>query len=70
MWRQREDGGYNNNAKDPDYFKKYFQTYGKTPFICDICGKTVSSKSIKARHMKTNYCMKALEEKNKNLLNV
>ena len=65
-WRTTvlEDGTikYNDKPNDPLYFQKYYDAkrkfYDSQRYVCECCGKEIAY-GHKARHLKTNYCIKA-----------
>ena len=59
-WRKQEDGYYNRKPNDETYFQRYYQEKTKQPWVCDICGSTMSCKSNLAKHKKTKKCQRCL----------
>ena len=63
-----EDGTtkYDSKPNDPDYFKKYYHEKRKfndaVKIKCEYCDKCYT-KGHKARHEKSNHCIKAQNDK-------
>ena len=55
-WRKQDDGYYNNQPNDSNYFKNYYQQKTKQRCLCDVCGSTISCKSNLAKHRRTKKC--------------
>ena len=62
-WRHKEDGTYDNNPCDPEYFKKYYHDKIKCKITCDICGRLVGQQKIK-RHQQTKVCKSIINNNN------
>ena len=61
-WRYLEDGGYNNNPIDPEYFSKYYHLKRAIPTECTLCGSMIS-KGKMFRHVKTRICARKRVER-------
>ena len=52
----------NQKYKEDDYFNDYYKKNSKS-YVCERCGKTITSNSNKAKHQNTERCKRIYEEK-------
>ena len=60
--RYLPDGTYNKKPLDPEYHKKYYREViaHSGPCLCEICGITLANKQGLSKHLKTQFCRRAL----------
>ena len=52
----------NEKYKQNGYFNEYFE-YNKKCFICEQCGRKISSNTNKTKHMNTERCKEIYQER-------
>lgn len=59
---ESEDSKEKEKQYQKEYHKKYFQEKQNKPYICNICGKSLSNSSNIKRHEKSRKCQSAKNE--------
>ena len=59
-WRHLENGKYNSQAVDPEYYKNYWREHFRKPYTCDICDTVISCcGSAVHKHKRSMRCQLA-----------